>query len=119
MKVRAIDSFGDWQFGKGRNDYKQNLKALVQNISTRLNSFLGDCFFSTGDGVDWFNIIGTKNTLAIELAVAAAILNTEGVTALLQLSVTLSPSSRNVFLSYEVDTVYGRGSGFSDFNPEV
>lgn len=113
MRVRAIDSDGDWQFGKGRNDYKQNTQAIVQIIGTRLNSYLGDCFFATGDGIDWFNLLGGKETLALELALAATILNTEGVTGLLQLSVTLD-SSRRVFVTYEVNTIYSRASnGFT------
>lgn len=115
MRVRAIDSDGDWQFGKGRNDYKQNTKALVQIIGTRLNSYLGDCFFATGDGIDWFNLLGGKETLGLELALAATILNTEGVTGLLQLSVTLD-SARRVFISYEVDTIYGRAANIFNFD---
>lgn len=113
MRVRAIDSDGDWQFGKGRNDYKQNIKAIVQIIGTRLNSYLGDCFFATGDGIDWFNLLGSKETLGLELALAATILNTAGVTGILQLSVTLD-SARRVFITYEADTIYGRASsGFT------
>lgn len=115
MRVRAIDTDGDWQFGKGRNDYRQNTQAIVQIIGTRLNSYLGDCFFATGDGIDWFNLLGTKGTLPLELALAATILNTQGVTGILQLSVTLD-SSRRVFISYEVNTIYGRAANAFTFD---
>lgn len=109
MRVRALDTDRDWQFGKGRNDYRQNTQAIVQNIATRLNSYLGDCFFATGDGIDWFNLLGSKETLGLELALAATILNTLGVTGLLQLSVTLD-SSRRVSITYQVNTIYSRAS---------
>jgi len=86
MIVRALDATHDWQFGKGRNDYKRNLNAVVQNINTRLNSFLGDCFFDMGGGIDWFNLLGAKDQTALNLAISAVILNTAYVTGLLQIS---------------------------------
>jgi hypothetical protein len=64
-RSRSVDDDNDWNFGKGRNDYVRNIRAVEQNIRTRLNSFLGDCFFSTGSGLDWFNLLGNKNQIAI------------------------------------------------------
>lgn len=118
MRVRALDGDGDWQFGKGRNDYKQGLKTVVQNIKTRLMSFLGDCFFATGDGIDWFNLLGSKETLGLELSVAATILNTSEVTGLLQLSVSLD-SERRVFINYQAATIYGTAANAFIFDTGV
>lgn len=109
MRVRALDLNGDWTFGKGANDYKvdQNGKpdALAQNISTRLKSFLGDCFFNTGAGIDWFNLLGSKNEVALNLAISSVILNTQNVTGIDQLSATVD-DNRRLTIQYKVQTVY-------------
>ena len=106
MIVRSLDVNGDWQFGKGRNNYLSANKAIVQNISTRLNSFLGDCFFALDAGIDWFNLLGSKNQVALELAVRAIVLNTAGVTRLVDVSVELNHNTRRITMSYTVETIY-------------
>lgn len=105
MIVRSIDLAGDWLFGKGQNDFKSNNAAITQCIRTRLQSFLGDCFFNTAAGIDWFNLLGAKNQIALNLAISAVILNTENVTGILQLSLSLD-SERAFSVSYRAQTVY-------------
>lgn len=106
MIVRALDALGDWTFGKGRNDYFANNAAIIQNIATRLNSYLGDCFFALDAGIDWFNLLGTKNPQALELAVRAVILNTVGVTSLVDVLISVDETSRKINMTYTVETVY-------------
>lgn len=106
MIVRALDSDGDWTFGKGKNDYKQNREAVKQNIQTRILSFLGDCFFKLSAGIDWFNLLGGKDPIALNLAVSATILNTTDVTGLLQLGLDVDPVTRVISLQYKVQTSY-------------
>ena len=108
MIVRAIDGTGDWIFGIGTSAYISGNAAIAQDIQTRLSSFLGDCFFDTGAGVDWFNLLGSKNQTALNLAVAAVILNTNNVTGGLQLSVTYNAQTRNVTIKYQVQTTYSQ-----------
>lgn len=103
--VRALDASHDWTFGKGRNNYLRNNAAIVQAIDTNLLSFLGDCFFAIGFGIDWFNLLGSKEQLALNLAVSAQILNTPGVTALLQLSIDRN-AARALTIQYVVTTIY-------------
>jgi len=110
MRVRAIDSDGDWLFGKGRNDYKVDRAAIAQNIKTRLQMFLADCFFALDQGIDWFNLLGSRNIVELRLVVSATILNTEGVTNLVELSFQID-ENRNVSGIYEVETVYGNVQG--------
>lgn len=111
MRVRALSGSGDWTFGKGQNDYKTANAAIAQAIQSRLLSFLGDCFFDSGAGIDWFNLLGSKNEIALNLAVSATILNTQDpsgnfpITRLNQLSINLD-SNRKVTISYNVTTVY-------------
>ena len=115
MIVRAIDGTGDWLFGKGRNDYRTNQEAIAQNIKTRLSSFLGDCFFDTTAGIDWFNLLGGKDQTALNLAINAVILNTEGVTGGLQTLVGLN-EARVFTVQYKVQTVYSILSGTFEYD---
>lgn len=105
MIVRGISATGDWLFGKGRNDYKTGNEAVGQNIQTRLKSFLNDCFFATDAGIDWFNLLGNKNQIALNLAVSATILNTADVTGIQQISIFVD-TSRVVRIQYNVQTTY-------------
>lgn len=107
MRVRALDANHDWLFGKGQNDYLTANAAVTQNINTRLNSFLGDCFFDTTAGIDWFNLLGSKNETALSLAIAAVILNTDQVTAMIQLNITLDVA-RRLTIKYQVQTIYSK-----------
>lgn len=110
MRVRAIDVNHDWEFGKGQNDYKTGNDAIAQDIDTRLNCFLNDCFFDTGAGIDWFNQLGAKDQLQLNLSISAVILNTDGVVGILQLSSNLS-QNRNFTVAYRVQTIYSQTAG--------
>lgn len=110
MIVRGLDSDGDFLFGKGRNDYKSANKAVAQCIQTRLFSFLGDCFFATDAGLDWWNILGAKNRIELQLQVNVTILNTPDVTKLVSSEINLS-TNRHITLTYTVETVHTNVSG--------
>ena len=111
MIVRSLDPIGDWTYGRGRNDYKKNLDAISQSISTRLKSFLGDCFFDQSAGIDWFNLLGSKRELELKLSISSVLLNTQGVTGINETLVTKSNSTRIFLVQYSVETIYGRVSG--------
>lgn len=117
MIVRALDSDGDWTFGASLNNYLQNSSAVVQNINTRLQEFLGDCFFNTGAGINWFNLLGNKNQVSLNLAITNTILNTSQVISLSQLSVNLNNHTRNLFITYSVNTTYGQQTNLLITNP--
>lgn len=110
MIVRSLDGNQDWTFGKGIQNYLSNNNAVAQSISTRLNSFLGDCFFDQGAGVNWWFYLGGKNQLSLNLSVSAVILNTENVLSLVQLSVILN-SQRALTISYTATTTYSTVQG--------
>lgn len=105
MIVRRIDVDGDWTFGRGKGDYLVANSAVAQNVATRLRSFLGDCFFETGAGIDWFNLLGEKDQTSLNLAIAAVILNTQNVLKLQRLAVSLS-TTRAITIQYQVLTSY-------------
>ncbi len=106
MRVRAIDSENDWKFGKGRNDYKYDISAVAQNLKTRIQSFLNDCFFHREAGIDWFNLLGSKNYLSLQLSINSTILNTEGVIAITNIEQNID-SDRHYSVTYSVDTIFG------------
>lgn len=116
MRVRAVDGSNDWLFGKGKNSYVRDSQAIGQNIKTRLMSFLGDCFFAQTEGIDWFNLLGGKELLEIELAMGATILNTEGVLGILQLDLRVD-EKRRLYIEYAVQTVFSPVYGSFDFEP--
>lgn len=104
MIVRALNpTTGDWTFGQGKNNYLSGVPAIEQSIKTRLSSFLGDCFFATTAGIDWFNLLGSKQILQLRLAIATTILNTDNVSGIVELKVTLD-LLRELKVQYTVTT---------------
>lgn len=116
MIVRALDANGDWTFGAGKNNYLQGAAAVGQAIATRCLSFLGDCFFATDAGIDWFNLLGGKNQLNLQLALSSTILNTPNVISLTALSINLDDTTRAFSASYSVMTSFGSIQGVVNQN---
>ena len=108
MRVRAIDGTNDWLFGKGQNDYKTGNDAIAQAIKTELQSILGNCFFALNDGIDWMNLLGSKNLNLLQVAIAAKICTIDGVVSLNSLVVLLD-DNRNAFIEWNVNTIYSQG----------
>ena len=51
MIFRSLDELGDWNFGKGVQDFVSGNDAIALNIKTRIQSWVGDCFFDMGSHV--------------------------------------------------------------------
>jgi hypothetical protein len=111
MSVRALDKNGDWIYGIGANAYLTGNAEVAQAIQTRLQSFLGDCFFDTAAGLDWYGYLGGKDQLGLNLAISAVILNTANVTGIRQLSINLDDNTRIFTVQYQVQTTYSQLSG--------
>lgn len=107
MRIRALDANGDITFGQGLQNYLTNQTAIGFNIKTRLLSFLNNCFWAMGAGIDWFTFLGGGNTATqIQLAVTAVIAQSFGVVSVNNVSVSVNPKTRSVSLSYNVVTIY-------------
>lgn len=115
MRVRQLDDNGDWTFGSGKNNYLVNNAAVAQNIATRLRSFLGDAFFDLSAGIDWFNLLGSKNERALLLAISTVIRNTDQVIGILELSARLD-QNRNITVVYNVQTTFSNVNNSFVFN---
>lgn len=105
MIVRSLDSNGDFTFGAGLNNYKSANLAVVQSIQTRLSSFVGNCFFDMGAGINWFFYLSSKDAQGLSLAISAVILNSPAVLGLLNLRFSLN-SDRVFSIVYQVQSTY-------------
>lgn len=104
MIFRSLDTNGDFNFGRGKNDYLLNDNAISLNVKTRIYSWVNDCFFDMTAGIDWNNRIGkTNQKLLLELDLRRIILTSEGVTGILKFSTQLN--GRNFSASYEIQTI--------------
>ena len=101
MRFRNLDENGDWCFGKGRNSYVSENQALMLNIKTRLLEFLGDCFWDTEKGIDWWTLLGGKNLNKILVDVQRTILRSYQVKRIVSMDYTLNNRTLSIRLSIE------------------
>lgn len=109
MRIRSLDQSHDFTFGKGRQNYLSDEKAIALDVKTKLLEFLNDCFFSLTSGIDWVPLMRAKNKQKeIALSCRAVMLKAEGVVRVNQVSVSYSEASRGLVISYSIDTAYTR-----------
>lgn len=104
--IRATDSDGDWTFGAGKNNYKSGNAAMAQLIRSRLLMFVADCFFDLEAGVDWFNLLGSKNQQALNFNIKSVIINTENVVSVQEVSQSYDSATRLYSPIYLVTTIF-------------
>lgn len=104
MIIRAIDENGDWIFGKGKNSYNRENLAIMENIQTRLMLFKNDCFFDLDTGIDWWNLLGSKDLQKLLFEIKQTIINSYGVAELLDFDSNFS-LPRILSLSYKVKLI--------------
>lgn len=112
MLFREIAATNDWAFGQGKGSYFTREKAIGANIKTRLLFFLNDCFFAMSTGIDWWNLLGTKNPAALNnilIATRQVIASSEGVVKINSVTVDYNSVARSVTISYNIDSIYSRG----------
>lgn len=111
--IRAIDSMGDWVFGKGRQSFVRDLEGLKVDLITRLKSWKGDCFFDTAAGVDYNNFLDIGTQEFLERDIKRVILQTPDVIKIISFASELNRNDRNLTIETEIVTIYG------DLNLEV
>ena len=105
MIIRGLDSNGDWQFGLGLQNYLRDQNAVSLNIKTRLLSFFNNCFFDLESGIDWFLLLGTRNTeTELKLQCRSVILQSYGVIKINSFSSSIQ--DRGAILQYNIDTIF-------------
>lgn len=111
MKIRALDSNGDWMFGQGKGSYLAGVEATIEDIDTALHILLGEAFWAMTFGVDWFNLIGGEAPIAqqnIILQCRQVIISRENVTKINSVNVTFTDYRRSLRVVYDISTVFGR-----------
>ena len=107
MIIRNLDANHDWTWGSSKANYIGGDDAIGLNINTRLLSWLNDCFFDMGAGIDWLNLLGSlgqRNMLDMNLR--RVILQSYGVKGLTSFYTNLNPQSRLFTANYTVNTIY-------------
>ena len=80
MKFRSLDGNWDWDFGKGLSSYAPDSMAIAYDVKSKILSWYGDCFFAAQDGIDWKNIIGTKDQKKkLDSNIKRILINQEGI----------------------------------------
>lgn len=112
MIFRDLDSNGDWEFGQGFQNYAINEAAIDLNIKTSLYSWLNDCFFALTSGIDWANLLGSKNKKStLDQQTKLIILSSYGVTGILSFNSTLNLATRAYVANYMISTIFTPVSG--------
>ena len=80
MRIRNLDSNGDWTFGQSLSNYDQNEYAVALDIKMRLREWYGDCFFALQNGIQWRERLGSFNQKELlDREILNTIQNTQGV----------------------------------------
>ena len=107
MSFRNLDSAHDWTWGANKSNYVTGNQEIALNLETRILSFLGDCFFATNEGIDWFNLLDYRYQERLENAVQETIKNTDGVTGINSVDLIVN-ADRQIRISYDVQTIYSQ-----------
>ena len=108
MIIRKVDTDNDWRFGKGNSDYARDEQALEENLKTRLQSWVGDCFFALNDGIDWNARMDVGQQAALTEECRNLILQTEGIVGINAILIEFEPGTRAAVITYNVDTVFSQ-----------
>lgn len=107
MRYRALDSDGDYQFGRAGLYLTDSPEAVRQAIITRLRLQTGEWFVDTTAGTPYkTQVLGYSTQPTRDIVMKERIVDTAGVRTLLSYSSSLN-SSRLFTVNATVDTIYG------------
>ena len=112
MRYRKLDKDGDYTFGQnGANFYVNNPQAVAQAVKTRLGIAVGEWFLDTSYGTPYQSkILGAGAVATYDGAIQAVILQTAGVTELVQYNSSVDPLTRNANVNATINTQYGQAT---------
>jgi hypothetical protein len=96
MKIRRIDSEGDWDYGHSMSSYYvDNAQSVGLNIVTRLREWYRDCFFAMDKGIDYPTRLGTFNQKEnLDNDIQSVIMNSQDVVDITSFESTYSRETR-------------------------
>ena len=129
MIIRAIDGEGDWLWGQSLGSFNSGQAAIAEDVQTRLLFFQQDYFSALLFGVNWWQLLSSKNPAAqngILLQTRQMILGSVagyasfGVTAINSVNVFEDARTRDMSVEYDISTIYTtsfRGTATIPTNP--
>lgn len=108
MRYRALDSNGDYSFGRDSGNFLINSSACVaQSVQTRLQLWLGEWFLNPTDGTPWLqNVFGRFSKIVADMAIRARVLTTQGVTTISDYESSFDPVARTFSVKLSIATVF-------------
>jgi len=108
--VRALDSTGDWTMGNGSAGYLQGDPAVAQQVPCNCKVILGEVFWATNIGINWFAFLSSAQPQALSLALQATTLNSPNVTAINTAQYKLDPVTREFSTPtpWDISTIFSK-----------
>ena len=108
MKIRRIDSEGDWDYGHSMSSYYvDNAQSVGLNIVTRLREWYRDCFFAMDKGIDYPTRLGSFNQKEnLDTDIQSIILNSTDVVDITGFTSTYSRDRRAYTCKAQVLHIY-------------
>jgi len=116
MRYRTLSPTGDYTFGANGTNFLVNSPAAVaQAVQTRLGIAVGEWFLDITYGTPYQSkILGMGRVATYDSAIQDVILNTPGVSAIVQYSSTVNPKTRAASVFAVIDTIYGQTTVSTD-----
>ncbi len=114
MRVRRLDTKGDWTFGQSRANYATESEAIAQNVITRLRSFQGDWFLNLDHGLPWFqNLEKPASQTRLKQSIKKSVIETAGVTVVTSTELLFDEDTRKVTVYITYDDIYTQNNQLS------
>lgn len=109
MRYRELSPTGDYTFGvQGTNFFVDSPAAVAQAVKTRLAIATGEWFLDLSYGTPYQSkILGAGKVATYDAAIQQVILDTQGVTGILQYSSSVNPNTRAASVFVVIQTQYG------------
>jgi hypothetical protein len=107
VRYRALDSSGDYSFGRGQDNFLVDQpETVAQAIRTRLLLMTGEWFLDVTEGTPYTtDVVGEHTQFTYDAAIQSRVTETPGV---LQITTyTSSVVNRALSIDMTVDTIYG------------
>jgi len=114
MALRAADTEnGDMKVADGDLVLVTHVDAMALNLENRLRLLLSEWFLSPDSGVDWLDMLQSKpvDTDRVEEVLTLELAKEEKVMDVVQMRATFDNQSRELSVSFVVETTEGTTSG--------
>ena len=104
--VRPLSALGDWTMGQ---NYLQGNLAIAQQVPCNVKMILGECFWATNEGINWFGFLSSEQPQALSLAIQAVVLNSINITGINSSQWALNPTTRTFqTATWDISTIFSQ-----------